>query len=79
MKVGIAALTAGIIGAIGIILFLVAFGTEYWLLATETCESFDTNNGTLDTEDEVNRNQMYSLENMGFQTFPIKEICALKY
>ncbi|XP_077890059.1 transmembrane protein 182-like [Ictidomys tridecemlineatus] len=52
MKIGIAALIAGIIGAIGIILFLVAFGTEYWLLATETCESFDCNNGTLDTEEE---------------------------
>ncbi|XP_012411711.1 transmembrane protein 182-like [Trichechus manatus latirostris] len=39
MKVGIAALIAGIVGTIGIILFLVAFGTEYWLLATETCEN----------------------------------------
>uniref|UniRef100_G3TWL5 Uncharacterized protein n=1 Tax=Loxodonta africana TaxID=9785 RepID=G3TWL5_LOXAF len=35
MKVGIAALIAGIVGTIGIILFLAAFGTEYWLLATE--------------------------------------------
>lgn len=58
MKIGIAALIAGIIGALGIILFLVAFGTEYWLLATETCESFDSKNGTLDIEEEVNRNLM---------------------
>ena len=54
MKIGIAALIAGIIGAISVILFLVAFGTEYWLLSTETCESFDSTNGTLDIEEEVN-------------------------
>lgn len=54
MKIGITALLAGIIVAIGVILFLVAFGTEYWLLATETCESFDSTNGTLDIEEEVN-------------------------
>ncbi|ERE65712.1 transmembrane protein [Cricetulus griseus] len=52
MKIGIAALVAGIIGAVGIILFLVAFGTEYWLLATETCGSFDSNNETLDIDEE---------------------------
>ncbi|CAO2623255.1 Transmembrane protein 182 [Lemmus lemmus] len=52
MKIGIAALVAGIISAVGIILFLVAFGTEYWLLATETCGSFDSNNGILDIEEE---------------------------
>lgn len=60
MKIGIAALVAGIISAVGIILFLVAFGTEYWLLATETCGSFDSNNGLLDVEEEVIRNLMYS-------------------
>lgn len=54
MKIGITALIAGIIVAIGVILFLVAFGTEYWLLAMETCESFDTTSGTLDIEEEVN-------------------------
>ncbi|OCT67625.1 hypothetical protein XELAEV_18038926mg [Xenopus laevis] len=37
MKVGIAALAAGIIGGIGVLLFLIAFGTDYWLLATENC------------------------------------------
>lgn len=35
-------LKAGIIDAIGIILFLVAFGIEYWLLVTDICESFDS-------------------------------------
>uniref|UniRef100_H3AGK5 Uncharacterized protein n=1 Tax=Latimeria chalumnae TaxID=7897 RepID=H3AGK5_LATCH len=37
MKVGIAALIAGFVGAVGVLLFLVAFGTDYWLLATESC------------------------------------------
>lgn len=60
MKIGIAALVAGIIGAVGIILFLVAFGTEYWLLATETCGSFDSNNETLDIDEEVTKNLTFS-------------------
>uniref|UniRef100_A0A8D0F5B3 Transmembrane protein 182 n=1 Tax=Strix occidentalis caurina TaxID=311401 RepID=A0A8D0F5B3_STROC len=37
MKAGVAALTAGILGGTGVLLFLIAFGTDYWLLATETC------------------------------------------
>jgi hypothetical protein len=65
MKIGTTALVAGIVGAIGVTLFLVAFGTEYWLLATETCGSFDSNNGTLDIEEEVTRNLMYSLNIVG--------------
>uniref|UniRef100_A0A8D2PT01 Transmembrane protein 182 n=1 Tax=Zosterops lateralis melanops TaxID=1220523 RepID=A0A8D2PT01_ZOSLA len=28
---------AGILGGTGVLLFLVAFGTDYWLLATDTC------------------------------------------
>ncbi|MEE6496476.1 hypothetical protein FKM82_002374 [Ascaphus truei] len=41
MKVGIAALIAGIVGGIGVLLFLIAFGTDYWLLATENCGNRD--------------------------------------
>ncbi|NXF32505.1 TM182 protein, partial [Nyctibius bracteatus] len=37
MKAGVAALAAGILGGTGVLLFLIAFGTDYWLLATETC------------------------------------------
>ncbi|KAF1471801.1 hypothetical protein FQV17_0014810, partial [Megadyptes antipodes antipodes] len=37
MKAGVAALAAGILGSTGVLLFLIAFGTDYWLLATETC------------------------------------------
>ncbi|NXG75246.1 TM182 protein, partial [Baryphthengus martii] len=37
MKAGVAALAAGILGCTGFLFFLIAFGTDYWLLATETC------------------------------------------
>ncbi|KAK6480371.1 transmembrane protein 182-like [Huso huso] len=37
MKVGIAALVAGVVGSIGVLCFLTAFGTDYWLLASENC------------------------------------------
>ncbi|XP_043830183.1 transmembrane protein 182-like [Dromiciops gliroides] len=52
MKTGIGALLAGVVGVIGILLFLIAFGTEYWLLATEACGELVSKNGTLDTEME---------------------------
>uniref|UniRef100_A0A7N4NXG7 Transmembrane protein 182 n=1 Tax=Sarcophilus harrisii TaxID=9305 RepID=A0A7N4NXG7_SARHA len=57
MKTGIGALVAGIVGVIGILLFLIAFGTEYWLLATEACGKPASKNGTLDIE-MVSSNQM---------------------
>ncbi|XP_063287907.1 transmembrane protein 182-like [Pelobates fuscus] len=41
MKVGIVALVAGLIGGVGILLFFTAFGTDYWLLATENCGVID--------------------------------------
>uniref|UniRef100_A0A4X2KZ00 Uncharacterized protein n=1 Tax=Vombatus ursinus TaxID=29139 RepID=A0A4X2KZ00_VOMUR len=47
MKTGIGALVAGIVGVIGILLFLVAFGTEYWLLATEEGVFGDSSRGVL--------------------------------
>ncbi|NXL64871.1 TM182 protein, partial [Chordeiles acutipennis] len=37
MKAGAASLAAGILGGTGVLLFLISFGTDYWLLATETC------------------------------------------
>jgi len=49
MKAGAAALAAGILGGTGVLLFLVAFGTDYWLLATETCGVFERGNSTLRT------------------------------
>uniref|UniRef100_UPI00398F024A transmembrane protein 182-like n=1 Tax=Pristiophorus japonicus TaxID=55135 RepID=UPI00398F024A len=41
MKVSVIAFVAGLIGAIGLLLFLVAFGTDYWLLAAENCEAYE--------------------------------------
>ncbi|NXC29934.1 TM182 protein, partial [Campylorhamphus procurvoides] len=53
MKVGIAALAGGIFGTTGVLLFLLAFGTDYWLLATETCGLLEHGNGTLSTTEEI--------------------------
>ncbi|XP_008283176.1 transmembrane protein 182-like [Stegastes partitus] len=37
MRVGAAALAGGIFGAIGTLCFLLAFGTDYWLVASDNC------------------------------------------
>ncbi|XP_077466572.1 transmembrane protein 182-like [Stigmatopora argus] len=37
MRVGAAALAGGIFGAMGIICFFLAFGTDYWLVASDNC------------------------------------------
>lgn len=68
MMIRIILLKAGIIDAIGIILFLVAFGIEYWLLVTDICESFDSISGTLDIEEEVNITLM-NVMNVIFKIF----------
>ncbi|XP_072899622.1 transmembrane protein 182 [Hemitrygon akajei] len=39
MKLSLALFFAGIFGALSVLLFLLAFGTDYWLLATERCPS----------------------------------------
>lgn len=49
MKAGAAALAAGILGGTGVLLFLLAFGTDYWLLATDTCGLLQHGNSTLST------------------------------
>uniref|UniRef100_A0A3P8SNY0 Uncharacterized protein n=1 Tax=Amphiprion percula TaxID=161767 RepID=A0A3P8SNY0_AMPPE len=37
MRVGAAALAGGIFGAVGTLCFLLAFGTDYWLVASDNC------------------------------------------
>ncbi|XP_030622782.1 transmembrane protein 182-like [Chanos chanos] len=37
MRTGVAALVGGIVGVLGVLCFLVAFGTDYWLLASDDC------------------------------------------
>ncbi|MGH0139977.1 UNVERIFIED_CONTAM: hypothetical protein FKN15_017790 [Acipenser sinensis] len=44
MKLSVALFFAGFFGALGAVLFFVSFGTDYWLLATETCSP--ENNGS---------------------------------
>lgn len=51
MKIKIAAFIAGILGVLGVLLFLIAFGTDYWLLATEACGGFEPENNTLHTKE----------------------------
>ncbi|XP_039225992.1 transmembrane protein 182-like isoform X2 [Crotalus tigris] len=50
MKIKIAALLAAILGVLSIFLFLVAFGTDYWLLVTEKCGGFEAKNSNLSSE-----------------------------
>lgn len=37
MRVGAAALAGGIFGAIATLCFFLAFGTDYWLVASDNC------------------------------------------
>ncbi|XP_026860680.1 transmembrane protein 182-like [Electrophorus electricus] len=37
MKTGVAALAAGLVGGLGVLCFLLAFSTDYWLLASNKC------------------------------------------
>ncbi|XP_051878246.1 transmembrane protein 182-like [Pristis pectinata] len=46
MKVKVVAFVGGFIGAIGLLLFLVALGTDYWLLATENCDVYEQSSET---------------------------------
>uniref|UniRef100_A0A8C4RGS8 Transmembrane protein 182 n=1 Tax=Erpetoichthys calabaricus TaxID=27687 RepID=A0A8C4RGS8_ERPCA len=41
MKLSVALFFAGFFGAVGAVFFLLAFGTDYWLLASETCSRGD--------------------------------------
>lgn len=38
MKFSVALFFAGLFGAFGAIFILISFGTDYWLLARETCK-----------------------------------------
>ncbi|NXI71586.1 TM182 protein, partial [Anseranas semipalmata] len=53
MKAGIAGLAAGILGGTGVLLFLVAFGTDYWLLASEACGLGWDGNSTRQPREEI--------------------------
>ncbi|XP_045887246.1 transmembrane protein 182-like [Micropterus dolomieu] len=40
MRVGAATLAGGIFGAVGTLCFFLAFGTDYWLVASDNCGSY---------------------------------------
>ncbi|KAI4886917.1 hypothetical protein NFI96_030433 [Prochilodus magdalenae] len=57
MKTGVAALTGGLLGGLGVLCFLVAFGTDYWLLASDDCGGLGpmkTTLHTVSTKEEAN-------------------------
>ncbi|XP_069068688.1 transmembrane protein 182-like [Pleurodeles waltl] len=69
MKVGVAALCAGIVGGVGVLLFLTAFGTDYWLLATEDCGIFESEQVILPSGKEglkVSRRPALTFHHEGF-------------
>lgn len=37
---GAAALAGGIFGVVGTLCFLLSFGTDYWLIASDNCELY---------------------------------------
>ncbi|XP_072520234.1 transmembrane protein 182-like [Salminus brasiliensis] len=57
MKTGVAALVGGLLGGLGVLCFLVAFGTDYWLLASDDCgglRQLDTTLRTVSAEKQDN-------------------------
>lgn len=42
MRVGAAALAGGVFGALGTLCFFLAFGTDYWLVASDNCGQTET-------------------------------------
>lgn len=51
MRVGAAALAGGIFGVVGTLCFLVAFATDYWLVASDNCGPYTLATQTTLTED----------------------------
>ncbi|KAL6479671.1 hypothetical protein MHYP_G00107040 [Metynnis hypsauchen] len=49
MKTGVAALVGGLLGGLGVLCFLVSFGTDYWLLASDNCGGLGQLETTLHT------------------------------
>ncbi|MBN3308513.1 transmembrane protein 182 [Amia ocellicauda] len=47
MKLSVALFFAGFFGALGTVFFLVSFGTDYWLLVSETCSPNETASKTV--------------------------------
>ncbi|KAM4732415.1 transmembrane protein 182-like [Anableps anableps] len=52
MKIGAVALSGGVLGVVGTLCFLVAFSTDYWLVARENCGPFQHPTKILPAQDE---------------------------
>nr|XP_033801163.1 transmembrane protein 182-like isoform X2 [Geotrypetes seraphini] len=65
MKVGIAAFIAGLLGGLGVLLFLIAFVTDYWLLAIENCGYFEMEHGSL----QLNETESVNASEKAVRTF----------
>ncbi|CAG5992550.1 unnamed protein product [Menidia menidia] len=53
MRVGPAALAGGIFGVLGTLCFLLAFGTDYWLVASDNCGPYAWPAQTTQTQDKT--------------------------
>lgn len=50
MRVGAAALAGGMFGVVGTLCFFLAFGTDYWLVASDDCGSYTSQSPTVDND-----------------------------
>ncbi|KAK2849431.1 hypothetical protein Q5P01_009265 [Channa striata] len=63
MRVGAAALAGGIFGALGTLCFLLAFGTDYWLVASDNCGPYTwATQTTLTGERDANGTEIQIVE-----------------
>ncbi|XP_063343843.1 transmembrane protein 182-like [Pelmatolapia mariae] len=63
MRVGAAALSGGIFGVIGTLCFFLAFGTDYWLVASDNCGPYRWPTQTTPMGDkDANRTEMLLVE-----------------
>ncbi|XP_030596034.1 transmembrane protein 182-like [Archocentrus centrarchus] len=63
MRVGAAALAGGIFGVIGTLCFFLAFGTDYWLVASDNCGPYTwPTEPTLTGDKDANGTEMQSVE-----------------
>uniref|UniRef100_A0A3P9HWM7 Uncharacterized protein n=1 Tax=Oryzias latipes TaxID=8090 RepID=A0A3P9HWM7_ORYLA len=60
MRVGAAALAGGMFGVVGTLCFFLAFGTDYWLVASDDCGSYTSQSPTVDND--ANKTEMASEE-----------------
>lgn len=63
MRVGAAALSGGIFGVIGTLCFFLAFGTDYWLVASDNCGPYRWQTQTTPMGDkDANRTEVGQIE-----------------